>query len=162
MRAGLRKSLPDSSRIAVRTGFSALPSGELAFAEQMTERARRWQIRVRANLMRILSDCKTPSVLPRSGNPAPSKREPALSVAARHLSQRERRVWFARKQSYALKRKHKPRSFRFRNQKLRGFAYSHQSPPRRRGKEKENKIFGGIDIKPEPKRRPCLRTLRKR
>ena len=29
--------------------------------------------------------------------PPPSKREPALSVAARHLSQRERQVWIVRK-----------------------------------------------------------------
>ena len=44
--------------------------------------------------MRILSICKTPSVLPQGGKTAPSKREPSpLSVAARHLSQRERRVW---------------------------------------------------------------------
>ena len=47
--------------------------------------------------MRILPICKTPSVLPQGGNPAPSKREPALSVAARHLSQRERQVWIVRK-----------------------------------------------------------------
>ena len=47
--------------------------------------------------MRILPICKTPSVLPQGGNPAPSKREPALSVAARHLSQRERQVGTVRK-----------------------------------------------------------------
>ena len=47
--------------------------------------------------MRILPICKTPSVLPQGGNPAPSRREPALSVAARHLSQRERQVWIVRK-----------------------------------------------------------------
>ncbi len=35
---------------AVRTCFLALPLGELAFAQQMTERAAHWQIRVRANL----------------------------------------------------------------------------------------------------------------
>ena len=27
---------------------------------------------------------------------------------------------------------------------------------------KENKIFVGIDVKPEPKQHPCLRTLRRR
>ena len=47
--------------------------------------------------MRILPICKTPSVLPQGGKPAPSRREPALSVAARQLSQRERQVWTARK-----------------------------------------------------------------
>ncbi len=59
-------------------------------AQAVTEGAARWQIRIRANLMRILPICKTPSVLPQGGNPAPSRREPALSVAARHLSQREK------------------------------------------------------------------------
>ncbi len=39
----------------IRTGFSALPLGELAFAEQMTERAAHWQIRVRANLKNHVS-----------------------------------------------------------------------------------------------------------
>ena len=34
----------------IRTGFSALPLGELAFAKQMTERAARRQVRIRANL----------------------------------------------------------------------------------------------------------------
>ena len=63
----------------------------------MTEGAARGQVCIRANLMRILPICKTPSVLPQGGNPAPSKREPALSVAARHLSRRERQVWIVRK-----------------------------------------------------------------
>ena len=75
----------------IRSGFSALPLGELAFAKQMTERAKSWPIRIRANLMRICQFVKPPQSLP-AANPAPSRREPALSVAARHLSQRERQV----------------------------------------------------------------------
>ena len=59
-------------------------------AQAVTEGAAHGQVCIRANLMRILPICKTPSVLPQGGNPAPSKREPALSVAPRHLSQRER------------------------------------------------------------------------
>ena len=39
---------------------------------------------------------KLPQSLPMA-NPAPSRREPALSVAARHLSRRERQVWTVRK-----------------------------------------------------------------
>ena len=66
-------------------------------AQAVTEGAARWWVCIRANLMRILPICKTPSVLPQGGNPAPSKREPALSVAARHLAQRERQVWSVRK-----------------------------------------------------------------
>ena len=46
--------------------------------------------------MRICQFVKLPQSLP-AANPAPSKKEPALSVAARHLSQRERRVWIVRK-----------------------------------------------------------------
>ncbi|MBU5490550.1 hypothetical protein [Butyricicoccus intestinisimiae] len=39
----------------VRTGFLALPLGELAFAGQMTERAAHRQVRVRANLKNYVS-----------------------------------------------------------------------------------------------------------
>ena len=46
--------------------------------------------------MRICQFVKLPQSLP-AANPAPSKKEPALSVAARHLSQRERQVWIVRK-----------------------------------------------------------------
>ena len=68
----------------------AVLSEEGGTAQAVTEGAARKQVCIRSNLMRILPICKTPSVLPQGGNPAPSKREPALSVAARHLSQRER------------------------------------------------------------------------
>ena len=71
--------------------------GKVAFAKQMTERAARLRVCIRANLMRILPICKTPSVLPQSGKSSSLTREPALSVAARHLSQRERQVWSVRK-----------------------------------------------------------------
>ena len=80
----------------VRKTKAFLPE-EGGAAQAVTDGAARWQVCTRANLKRILPICKTPSVLPRGGNPAPSKREPALSVAARHLSRRERQVWIARK-----------------------------------------------------------------
>ena len=51
----------------VRTDFSALPLGELAFAKQMTERVKNWQVCTKANLMRILPICKTLSVLLQGG-----------------------------------------------------------------------------------------------
>ncbi len=88
-----RVLIPDR---AARTGFSALPkaflSEEGGAAQAVTEGAAREQIRLRVHLIRILSIDKTSSVLPRSGNPAPSQGSLALSVAPRHLSQRERRV----------------------------------------------------------------------
>jgi len=75
--------------VHVRTGFLALPLGELAFAKQMTERvkaflfeegvaaqavtegAAREQVCIRVSLIRQ-GQLVTPSVLPRGGKPAPS------------------------------------------------------------------------------------------
>ena len=53
------------------------PSSLRKAAQAATEGAAREQLRFRVNLMRILSICKTPSVLPQDGNPAPSEREPS-------------------------------------------------------------------------------------
>ena len=67
----------------------AFLSEEGGTAQAVTEGAARGQVCIRENLMRILSICKTPSVFA-CGKSSFLTREPALSVAARHLSQRER------------------------------------------------------------------------
>ena len=72
----------------VRKTKAFLPE-EGGTAQAVTEGAARRQVCIRASLKRILPICKTPSVFA-YGNPAPSRGSLALSVAARHLSQRER------------------------------------------------------------------------
>ena len=65
--------------------MSALPKAFLpeegGAAQAVTEGAARWQVCIRANLMRICQFVKLPQSLP-TANPAPSKKEPALSVTA--------------------------------------------------------------------------------
>ena len=78
-RAGLRKSQPDASGVQFAPASRLSPLGELAFAKQMTERAKK-----------LTNSCQ-------GKFEKPCQSVLALSVAARHLSQRERQVWFAHK-----------------------------------------------------------------
>ena len=79
---------------AAHTGFLALPLGELAFAKQMTERANSASSHQSYSGSSLSAGYSLSLAARRQSSSL--TREPALSVAARHLSQRERRVWFVR------------------------------------------------------------------
>jgi len=66
---------------AARTSFLALPLGELAFAQQMTERAAREQIRLRIHLIRILPIDKLPQSCREAAIQLPQRgSQPSLSL----------------------------------------------------------------------------------
>ncbi len=80
--------------------MSVLPKAflpeESGAAQAVTEGAAREQICIRAALIR---HCQiTPSVLPQRRQSSSLMREPALSVAPRHLSQRERQAGLCARQ----------------------------------------------------------------